>query len=101
MSSRCDRTIQIGITKFNAKTTFFENDKILRTIKLPMNYSDADLIRLAKENYTREELIFNNLLSLIEKAELKMEKDISDAYVLLKSYGVKHEDLVRLTKSKL
>ena len=43
------------------ETTFFETDKILRSIKMPINYTDWHLLRLENEGYTPEELEFNKL----------------------------------------
>jgi len=45
---------------------------VLRTIILPNNYSDLDLLLLKNEGYTEEELKFNNLLGVIEQAERRV-----------------------------
>jgi hypothetical protein len=63
-------SIQIQNVTISANSTFFENDKILRTIQLPMNYNDADLLKLLNEGYTMEELEFNNLTFKIYQAEI-------------------------------
>ena len=68
-----ENEISIDITTINAKTTFFENDAILRTIVLPMNYTDDDLIKLLVEGYTSEELEFNNLTKKINAALKRQE----------------------------
>jgi hypothetical protein len=70
-----ENEISIDITTINAKTTFFENDRILRTIVLPMNYTDDDLIKLLKEGYTKEELSFNNFTKKINEALRRKEKE--------------------------
>lgn len=71
-------TMQIGLVSIDAKTTFFETDKILRTIHLPINYTDEDLLRLSSEGYTKEELDFNNLSAKIQQAEENKKKKIAE-----------------------
>jgi hypothetical protein len=70
-------TIKINSVVMSAKTTFFENDRILRTIDLPMNYTDADLLQLTKQGYTYEELDFNKLLPAINAAEEKLKSNLN------------------------
>ncbi|OAB25320.1 hypothetical protein SAMN05444395_10947 [Flavobacterium fryxellicola] len=41
-----DDEFKIGVTSIKAKTTFFENDSILRSINLPINYSELHLLQL-------------------------------------------------------
>ena len=83
------------------KTTFFENDRILRTIQLPLNYTDGDLLRLTKEGYTWEELNFNKLTFKISQAEENLEKNKSSAFRLLKPYGVSFDDIEDLLKKRM
>lgn len=66
--------VRIGKVTVRARTFFFQNDTILRSINLPINYSDNDVISLP-EQYTPEELTFNNLDELIQKTYKKIEKD--------------------------
>lgn len=68
--------IQIHDVIISANITFFENDKILRTIQLPMNYNDTDLLGLLSEVYTMEELDFNNLTFKIYLADLNLFKRV-------------------------
>ena len=93
--------MQLGIVSFAVKTSFFETDRILRTIDLPMNYTDADLLRLAKESYTMEELQFNKIAVPILKAEEAFERNIAFAYNKLKGYGVTKEDVEKLAEVKI
>jgi hypothetical protein len=79
-----------------AVTSFFEDDRILRTIDLPLNYTDKDLIMLKKDKYTQEELAFNKLIPEIEEAEKNLEKKIEQVYQILKLYGIKKADLKSL-----
>jgi hypothetical protein len=89
----------IGVS---AKTTFFETDRILRTVQLPINYTEADLLRMVKDDlYTWEELNFNKLAAPIYNAEKGLENSIKAAYKRLKQYGVSLVELEELTKHKL
>ena len=95
-----------GCIKLNAisllgKTTFFEDDTILKTIDLPINYTDAELMRLSANGYTSGEIAFNNLKPKIEKANQNLHKHLLNAYHLLKQYGVTFEDLEQITKERL
>ena len=93
--------VQINSVTFKANTTFFEDDKILATIKLPLNYTEADILKLASQNYTPEEITFNELDDDIAIAKQKFEKNIEKAYNLLKIYGVTIEDIKALVEKKL
>jgi hypothetical protein len=86
---------------FNVKTFFFETDRILRTIHLPINYTDKDLLLLSKQGYTEEEIIFNKVLIQIERAEENLENNIMKAYKLLKQYGVPYEIIEKTVKTNL
>lgn len=83
------------------KTTFFNNDSILRTIQLPLNYADNELINLLNEKYTIEELDFNKLTEQIHKAILTLNENLKKAHLILNRYGITHEDLQSLLSSKL
>lgn len=105
-TSEIEFTITDGFIKMNnitisAKTTFFENDRILRTIRLPMNYTDVDIINLKNSVYTQEELEFNNMTFLINQAEENLKANLLNAYNFIKLYGVKYAELEKLVKSKL
>ncbi len=96
-----DGKIKINSVTISAKTTFFETDRILRTIHLPMNYTDADLLRLTTQGYTWEELDFNKLIPSITIAEEKLKTNINQAFRCLKQYGITHEMLVQMVNTKL
>lgn len=93
--------VQINNVIFKANTTFFEDDTILRTIQLPINYTDADIIKLSNSNYTPEEITFNNLDKTIESAKDTLNMNIKKAYHLLKLYRVSEDDIKKLVNSKL
>lgn len=105
------RTLTISITvtegkvqfesfSVNSSTCFFENDKILRSVMLPVNNSEADLVRLLNGRYTREELVFNKLWSQAVAAEARFNSAINSAYLRLKQYGVAYDDLEKFVKEK-
>jgi hypothetical protein len=82
-------------------TTFFEDDRVLRTIDIPLNYNDKDLLLLKKGRYTKEELAFNKLIPGIEEAENNLAQNIEKAYQILKPYGVKKTNLKSLINLSL
>jgi len=88
-----------GVRKI-VNTTFFENDSILRTINLPVNYRDIDLLRMPHEGFTIEELRFNLLALPLMKAEKKLKDNIEMAYSKLFEYGVTEEDIIELVEKR-
>jgi hypothetical protein len=93
--------MKIGDVAVAIQSTFFETDRILRTIHLPINYTDADLLRLSKdERYTQEELNINKLTVPIIHAEKNWENNLMAAYKQLKVYGVTYEELEELAARK-
>ncbi|MDX8339063.1 hypothetical protein SLH46_07700 [Draconibacterium sp. IB214405] len=69
------------------ETCFFKNDKILRSINLPVNYDVTDILRLA-DRYTVEEITFNKLKAELSWAQDKLEKDIKKINKILKPYKI-------------
>lgn len=96
-----ENKVTIGQVTISAKTTFFENDQILRTIELPINYTDADLLRLSSEGYNWSELEFNKLTKSILQAEENRRENLTHAFNKLKLYGVTYQELETLLKKKL
>lgn len=93
--------LRFASVQVEAKTCFFRDDKILRTIVLPNNYNTRDLLLLRKQNYTREELEFNNLLHVIEAAERNMYYYIRRSASFVKQYGVSPKEIKKLVEEKL
>jgi|ERR1017187_3122180 hypothetical protein len=93
--------MKIGNVTIHAQTTFFATDRILRTIHLPINYTDGDLLRLSEEGYTWEELKFNKLTAQIHQAEENLQSNIIQAYKKIKQYGITHDELEKMVLSKL
>lgn len=89
-------SLTIGVT-----TTFFEDDRVLRTIDIPLNYNDKDLLLLKKGRYTEEELAFNKLIPEIEEAEKNLERNIEKAYQILKIYGIKKSEIKSIISKSL
>lgn len=89
-----NNSIKLGAISIFAQTVFFKGTKKYRTIDLPANYSDLDLITLKKKNYKVEELIFNNLYDRVEKAMKDYNLKLDKSYKLLKDYGVTREELI-------
>lgn len=96
-----DNTIKIGITCYKAQTTFFEDDSILRSIKLPINYTDWHLLKMKNSGYTIEELRFNSLEFKIYHAENRLKYNLSKAKEYLGLYGVTAKEIADLVDKKL
>jgi hypothetical protein len=96
-----DNAIKIGLASFKAQTTFFEDDSILRSIKLPLNYTDWHLLRMDNKGYTIEELRFNNLESDIYYAKKRLTYNISKAKEYLEVYGFSTKELEVLVSKKI
>jgi hypothetical protein len=94
-----DGKINFASTSIKAQTWFFKNDAILRTIQLPINYTDFDLLKLKNQDYTKEELDFNNLSKSIADAEKRLIVAINKAYSILHYYKVKKYELRELIEA--
>lgn len=87
---------------FNVLTTFFENDRILRSINLPVNYKYLDIVRLyLSEKYTTEEIVFNNLEKEVIDAINKLNADIDKITSTMRKYGFTRENIETLLLNKL
>jgi len=80
--------IKIGTSFISANVTYIENDDILRSIDLPLNFSDIDLINLISDHYTEDEISFNKLREPIEEALVRFDHNIRIAYKPLKAYKI-------------
>ena len=96
-----NETMQINNLIINAQTTFFEDDKILRSIKLPVNYDDSFLLKLETQGYTNEELTFNRLGATILMAKRRKNNNLQNALYYLETYGIKYDDLEKIVNEKL
>lgn len=93
--------VQLENLSFSVDTTFFNDDNILRSVQLPINYGDSDLFTLKQETYTVEELKFNKMDVQIEQAMLKLANDLRIASKRLKPYQVSYADLKSLVCERL
>ncbi|MBK7666681.1 MAG: hypothetical protein IPJ32_04630 [Sphingobacteriaceae bacterium] len=96
-----DEALRFGAVQVKAKTVFFYNSSVLRTIILPNNYTDLDLLLLKNEGYTEEELKFNNLLDVIEQAERRVYYNVRRAASYLREYGIMPKEIKKLLVEKL
>lgn len=93
--------VWFGNLSFSAETWFFADDRILRTIQLPMSYTLIDLIKLTKQNYTQEELEFNNIPQKIKEALQELDRTITSCHNKLKGYGINRKELELFIKSQV
>ncbi len=96
-----DGTLRFGYVIVQAKTVFFKNDKVLKTIVLPDKYTDLDLLLMKNEGYTKEELEFNNILELMNMAERRVYYNIRRASLYLRDYGIMPKEIKKLLVEKL
>ena len=95
-----DGLMAIGNLNVKVSTFFFQDDSILRSIKLPINYSIVDILRLS-DRYTPEEIRFNKLDILLKRAYAELDKDISVSYGILKKYGVTTDEIRKIVLEEI
>lgn len=94
--------VNINSFSFRTMTTLFEDDRILRSVVLPVNYSDIDLVSIsASKLYTEEELKFNNLWILVNQAETRLRSRINAAKRELSYYQITKEEIEELVNQKI
>ena len=97
-----DNQLKLRVFTFPVLTTFFETDRILRTINLPVNYTDMDLVKLCLSGkFTDEEISFNKLDKIAAEAMQKRKADISKIFFLMKKYGFNKKEIEELISNKL
>jgi hypothetical protein len=96
-----ENRVRIGGVTLTAQTTFFKTDAILRSIKLPINYTETDLLCLPQLGFTWEEIEFNNLSSAYNVASQKYGANLLSAYEFLKEYGIMYSDLKAFTENTI
>lgn len=90
----------IGDLTVKASTCFFNDDSILRSINLPINYSIVDILRLS-DQYTPQEIEFNKLDGMIKIAYAEIDKDVNLTYGILKKYGFTKDEIRNITLEKI
>lgn len=105
-----DNTLHFDLTEnrlglrtlsFPVMTTFFEADSILRSINLPLNYKDMDLVKLLLSGKYTDEEIVNNLDKEAVKTMGKVKADINKIILMMKTYGFKRKEVEQLILNKL
>jgi len=96
-----DEQFKIGITSIKAKTTFFEDHSILRSIHLPINYSELHLLQLEHKGFTAEEIDFNELEFEIYYAKKHLKSNIKKAKEILMPYGITLKEIEELIQRKI
>lgn len=95
-----DGLMAIGNLTVKVNTFFFQDDSILRSIKLPINYSIVDILQLS-DRYTTEEIEFNKLDILLKRAYAELDKDINVSYGILKKYGVTTDEIRKIVLEEI
>lgn len=97
-----ENRLQLRVFSFPVLTTFFENDRILRSINLPVNYTTFDVASLYLSNkYTTEEISFNKLDKQIEDAMQKVKVDIDKLTAIMKPYDFSRKEIENIILDKL
>jgi hypothetical protein len=92
--------LTIGKLTVSTSTCFFQDDSILRSVNLPMNYTVADLMRI-NDHYTPEEIAFNKLDVLIKNNVDTISLDVKKIAVILKKYGIAVKDIEEFVFEKI
>ncbi|MCH6199714.1 hypothetical protein MMU07_08990 [Aquiflexum sp. LQ15W] len=90
------RTVTVPV-----QTTFFETDRILRSIPLPANPESIDYWKLEYQGYTVDELQFNNVATKIPKAKKEFEACIRKAALLLRPFRISNSELREIVLDRL
>gem|GEM_PF-1432154 len=85
--------VTFGALSVSTNTCFFENDNVLRSIDIPMNYTDVDILKLPSIGYTLEELDFNRITPMYEDAKNRLEEKLVKAMTHLALYELDREKL--------
>jgi hypothetical protein len=91
----------VGKVTVNVKTTFFETDRILRSIQLPANPRSIDYWKLAYMGYTPDELQFNAVDGKIKLAKEEFETAIRHAAVKLSPFRISYEELKAIILNRM
>ncbi len=92
--------LSIGNLNISTSTCFFKDDSILRSIKLPLNYTLSDLFRI-HEYYTPEEIAFNKLDILIKNNLDEIGRDIDKISLISKKYGFVRKEIEQFVFEKI
>jgi hypothetical protein len=90
-----DRLFLDGLS-LKINTSYIENDRILRTIKLPANYTDIDILKTTNGLYTIEELEFNGLIPKIITAQKNLKRELRKAQNAMAVFGIGNNEVSEL-----
>ena len=93
-------SLTTGKLTVSTSTCFLQDDSILRSVNLPMNYTVADLLRI-NDHYTSEEITFNKLDVLIKNNIETISQDINKIAVILKKYGIARKEIQEYVFQKI
>lgn len=88
-----DNWIRIEHLSVKVKTTFFHNDRILRSLQIPINYDYRDLLKVSPETFTKDEIDFINVGAQAKKAREMFLLDLMAAHKLLETYNIDFNSL--------
>lgn len=91
----------VGRVSVKVQTTFFETDKILKSILLPLNPKPIDYWKLQYQGYTQEELVFNKLIVEVESANKELNRSIRNAAKLFKGFRISEEELREMVLKRI
>jgi hypothetical protein len=99
--------ISIGdyFMKFNDSTVhietfFFQDNSILRSIVIPINFTISEILRLSLK-YTEEEIEFNKLTEAIQTAFKSLANDTKVVTSILKEYGFSQLEIEKFIHDKV
>jgi hypothetical protein len=91
----------VGKVSVKVQTTFFETDRILRSIQLPANPLAIDFLRLEYQGYTPEEIQFNKLVYQVESAHKELTRSVQKAAEILAGFRITKEELREMILEKM
>lgn len=111
INSQTNNVIAVSLTpnrvtiehlSFGAPAIFFETDRVLRSINLPINYTYLDIAKLyLSDKYTEEEIQFNNLRDEVETAMKQVDADIMKITAIARTYGISKKDVEAMLFNRL
>ncbi len=90
----------VNDTTVCVETWFFQDDSILRSIDLPVNYRIADLLKLSTR-YTEQEIEFNKLSNEYHAAIKTLANETKLITGKLKKYGFSKDEVEKFIYDKL
>jgi len=96
-----DGEAMVGRVSVRVNTTFFETDKILRSILLPVNPKPIDFWKLQYQGYTKDELEFNQVIAQIDLANKELEMAFRKASPLFNEFRITGKELRELVLNRI